>query len=104
MTTWGRKTGDVGNTIRVELSGVASLTGATAVTAQVWPELRTNATRTTLTGSVIDSTERIVEITLGSWLATARPGRYHLVTKVAFGAGLSLTWPELNTDTIEVGE
>lgn len=96
-------TGDIDQTVRVELTGVDTLAGATAVEAHVWVD---PDDVTVLDASIVDAANRIVEVELGGaagWLPTLvqDPGDvvlYNLQVQVTFGAEVS-TWPP---DTLTV--
>ena len=96
-------TGDVDQTVRVQLTGIDTLAAATSVEAHVWfdPDFVS-----VLTATIVDAANRIVEIQLGGvagWLATLvqAPGEvvlYQLQVEVTFGAEVT-TWPP---DTLTV--
>lgn len=98
MTTWGRVIGDSNDTIVMELEGVSDLSGISAIEAHVW---KFDVVAATLTAAVTDSANRIVTVSLGSWIATAAAGTYSLEVQTT-AAGVVRTWPERTPDQIEV--
>lgn len=103
MTTWKRRSGDVGDTIIVQLGGVADLVTAVSAEAHVkFGDLPT----VTLTALVTDTANRLVTVQcggLGGWLPTAQRGCWRMEIEVTFGSGAVLTWPAHGFDTVDVG-
>lgn len=100
-----RVQGDVNDTLVVQLTGVASFTGATVV-AHVWKD---SGAATNLAAAVVNGTTStgspcgVCTVNLGSWLATATPSlNWQLEYQVTFGDGSVLTWPDGAPDTIEI--
>jgi hypothetical protein len=103
MTTFKRKQGDVRDTLTVLCRGTKDLATATAVEARV--QYGTDA-GVTLPGSVLDPVARLVTIQLGNaggWLTTAKLGAWRMVTRITFGDGTRLTWPEDGFDELLIG-
>ncbi len=85
--------GNVGDYRVIRLSGVDSLSAATAFSADVWLE---GLPKTTLSVVLVSAVKRTVRVELGGvggWLATAIPGDYLLEIDVSFGPVTKLTWP-----------
>lgn len=100
MTTFNRVAGDTGDTLVAELTGVDSLSSATAVEAHV---SRMDIAAATLTASVLSASARTITVALGAWLQnTAVAGEYDLEYEVTFASGAKLTWPEGTPDTLIV--
>jgi hypothetical protein len=89
--------GDVNETRTVVIGGVQDLSTVSSVVAHL-ALVADTTTRTELTGSVTDETERTVAISFGDetgWLAVGpTPGDYWLTTQVTFADGTVLTWPD----------
>lgn len=102
MTTWNKVAGDIGDTIIVDLGGIANLTAVTDVEAHVWKQGTDPAV---LDATVLDSDECTITVELGDgtgWLATATQGRWSLEYQLTFGDGSVLTWPQMKPDLLIV--
>jgi hypothetical protein len=104
MSKFNRVQGDSGDTLVVELDGVADFTAATA-TANVW---QSPAAPTPLTATVINGTSLatgqpcgVCTVALGTWLTTAL-GTYLLEYTITFSNGSVLTWPAAGYDELVV--
>lgn len=102
MTTWNKVAGDAGDTITVDLGGIANLDAVATVEAHVWKQGTAPAV---LDADVLDAAACTITVDLGDatgWLATAGYGRWSLEYEVTFLDGSALTWPQLGPDTIVV--
>jgi len=106
VTTWRRKTGDVGDTVRVGVHGIADIADAI-----IEGHVQRGGTSYNLAGIIIkpvadDDGPCVVELALGGvdglpWLPIAATGTWALETELTF-PGRVLTWPEVGNDTIVV--
>lgn len=89
--------GDIGDERILQLTGVASLTGVSTVTAKVWLE---GGTPVDLAATVLDETERTVTLKLGTtggWLPSEPIiGMWHGQLHLTWDNGDSLSWPAAN--------
>lgn len=108
MTVWARKQGDVGDSILVNLCGIADITGATPLGL-----VRLNGVLVQLAGGSVyravatESLKCAVEVPLGEiggWLPQAAVGEWQYETQLTFADGSIVTWPGRGYDTIIVSE
>lgn len=83
---WTRYAGDT-DSITVKLNGIATLSIGAIVTATI-SHSRTKVAQA-LTGTVVSTVDKTVNIVLTTWLATRAAGRYNLVLHID-----DVTWPE----------
>lgn len=102
MTTWSKVAGDIGDSITVDLGGIANLDTVTAVEAHVW---KNGTDPVVLDADVLDAAACRIEVELGDetgWLADAAQGRWSIEYELTFGDGSELTWPQMKPDEIVV--
>jgi len=94
VTRWRRFLGDT-DSISVQLGGITSITQGATVTARA----ARKGVATDLPATVIDAEDRIISITLTTWLAdpTTVVGIYQLAVTLE-----DITWPEFGEAQIEV--
>jgi hypothetical protein len=94
--TWTRHVGDVNDTIQVEVSAALGDTLDAVTLVEAVLRHRVTGAEVTLAAAVTDSTERVVTVTLGAWLAsTAVAGDEHLVSLAITASGIGpVTFPE----------
>lgn len=98
---WTRTAGDVGDTIIAELTGIDNLDNVTAVTASVWDDQAAAPVTVALSGAVTDSANRLVTITLGTWLqGLTLAARYALRIHLVDATGGNISWPESETPPV----
>lgn len=85
--------GNTGDYRIIRLSGVDSLSAATAFSADVWLEGQPETQLNVVLVSALKRTVRVEFGGVGGWLATAAPGDYFLEIDVEFGPTVTLTWP-----------
>lgn len=99
MTTWERKSGDVGDTIKPYLDGDVDISGFTGVNGTVINCETGQSIQ--LTGAMLSVAERHVRLDLSPWLDTAAKGSWDVLTHVLFGTN-KITWPSTGADRIIV--
>jgi hypothetical protein len=95
MTRYARVQGDTGDTLAVQLTGVATFTSALAI-AKVWIP---GGTAESLTAEI--TPEGVCTVALGTWLADA-VGDYLIEYEITFDDGSVITWPEGPPDQVHV--
>lgn len=101
MSTWGRKQGDVNDTLVAEMVGIVDLDPQTVDSIEA--RVRRGSTVVDLAAAVTDPDARQVTVQLSPWLATAVLGRWELTYRLIFVDGSERTWPEGQPDYIFVG-
>jgi hypothetical protein len=94
VTRWRRYLGDT-DSIQLQLNGIDSIMQGAQATAKV---VR-NGAATSLPASVIDSVNKIVSVTLTTWLADPGTATGVYTLRVTLD---DVTWPEVGEAQIEV--